>query len=1102
MVSFMSSTFTTGERRKKVTTYGKSSRPPPPRPTLIDEDAPSPERPHRHTATLNGPLAGSGGLSKSARPSGSGRVAKTSSDVFDVPSEDEFGFESTPPTKRPVIQRSKTEGGSRVNIAKKTASVPTHPAATASRPPQKSVVAKPAEPTRSLREQSRPQLLVQERGAQSKVMPTSIASQTKASQATEGQKQAAVNGQRLQRSNTSSKDASRSTTPGESTQLIPKRQPGKTTSTVPSNKIAKPAIKPHASLDVFDVPSDDEEVSLPIPKGPNQTPRQVSKGAAKQTGASKISSLDISQKAPVKSNDLGSLQNRKRKGSVSLAAAYKPVAERMQETSKTQRDRKVPKRQEGRSPGHESARAPISHPAPQAVTLEATINKPRRTRTRTVPVVSQLAMSKAQSSPAVLNKMLPVEQAPRVSHQDTPAEVPASDDTMYDIPNSITTPVRPVPLHRTTTSTPGSVTPRQKNLFSTLLRGSVVPKTPASALASLQLTEKKPRSLLDALARSKSDISHSSQSRKARLIHTLKDKDMSSDEDDSESDQEADSTIFADVEMDKNKTPMQTKRTIVVETDNDDLLMNETTRADFQTSQMTSGAITRPKLTYATQRSYLQEANPEDEFLMSMDLDDSWKMDSQTVSTDDEDGPTSQPRTHHELRKYGQNTMFSWDMEESIREISGISNRSVRRSAMMDLCTKMVDAGFVSQLLDSGFMHKLLENMTSTGDVIFDSIAAVSVLFVLQTKPTFAVVDQIYRSDITTSLANLVEQDADISRIARDRKSNMSKIAQESLTDFRALVLASKVWSSTTPEKMSPQLLALKTIDILIRNLRESGSTEALLASADVSKVVMVCSSLSNHVKTTKLSLQDVIALDLAISILETVSIVEQDYSTWPTKVLQHLSEVIAIFFEDNGLTKTVEAMKLCMNLTNNKPKACQPFSTQAFAQSLLHFIVGRFDLLHTGHLNSERRKEVLATLTLALGAMINLAELSDQARLNTIDNTNSIEALVNTFVLGSQRAAEASSVEESEVSVVIGFLTVLLGMLCLNTTVRSSIQALLPNQQLYLVLENMKEFARIHEHVDKRTASRFKGPEGQETLNNYYLRIMHVVRKLESAKA
>lgn len=699
-------------------------------------------------------------------------------------------------------------------------------------------------------------------------------------------------------------------------------------------------------------------------------------------------------------------------------------------------------------------------------------------------------MMKGQSSPAVLHKMLPHEQASRSTHKDT-SEVPASDDTMYDIPDSVTTPIRRTPMRKPTISTLGSVTPRQKDLFSTLLGGTSAPKTPASALAALQLTDRRPKSLLGALARSKSDVSHSSRSRKTRLIATLKDDGTSSEDEDSDSSDEADSTI-----VDNDKTPVQKKRMVGGDVSSENLVNEQ--QGDSQTSQISTGATTRPKLTYASQRSYLQEANPEDEFLMSMDMDDSWKVDSQTVSTDDEDGSTSQPRTHHELKKYGQKTMFSWDMDESIREISDMSNRSGRRSAMMDLCTKMSDAGFVSQLLDSGFTHKLLENIAVPTDPIFDFVAAVSLLFILQTKPTFAAVDQIYQSGVMTTLISLVDNEADISRIARDRKSNMSKIAQESLADFRALISTAKVWSSCTPEKLSPQIVALKTIDLFVQSLRESGSTEVLLTPTEVSQVVAVMLSPSSRITAAVCASQDCAVLDLTISILEVVSIMDQGYSIWPTKTLQQLSEVISVFFKTDGLTKAVEAMKLCMNLTNNKPKACQPFSTRAFVQPLLHSLVESFKLLSTGSLDKQGQD----ALTLNMGAMINLAELNDQARLNAIDDTSLVDELVKTYVVGSERAALATSFEESEFGIKINFLGVLLGMLCLNDTVRSKIRALLPDHQLHLLLDNMRVFARIHETVDEKTAQRFEGPEGQEALNNYYVRIMHVVKKLESAKA
>ncbi|KAJ4987483.1 rheb small monomeric gtpase [Stagonosporopsis vannaccii] len=1102
MASFMSSTFTTGERKKKIITYGKLSRLPPPRPSPLDDNAPSPERPHKHASTSIEPLVGPEGHTRSAQSSSSVRTAATRQDVFDVPSEDEFEFQPTTPAKRPVVPRSKAGGDRRSNFSEPAAIAPPHAFATAIRPPEKPVIARTVKPKTSLLQgQSRPRQSAQEKDNRPVVPPASTTSQTKASQVTEGLKRTTTAGPQLQRSNTSSKNTSRATSPGLITHHVSRSQSAKAASTIPQRNTTNSTIKPTASFDVFDVPSDHEEASVPIPRAPRQISRQTPKTPAKQAGTPRSLPQDASRKVPVESTDLGSLHVRKRKGSVSLTSTHKSITSRPQELSSQQPDRKVAKRKEGSSPGREATRAPALYPASRPTTAEATVNKARRARMRTVPIASQPPILKGKSSPAVLNKMLPVEEPNRTLREDSTAEIPASDDTMYDIPDANQTPARPTSLRRTTSSTPGSVTPRQKDLFSTLLGASAAPKTPASALASLQLTDRKPRSLLGALARSKSDVSLGSKSQKTRLLDSLKDEDVSSEEEDSESDDEADGNIITDIEMDTNKTPVQAKRLVALESNARDHQVNDTTATDSQNPQLASGAPTRPKLTYASQRSYLQEADTEDDFFMSMDLDDGWKMDSQNVSTDDEDGPTSQPRTHHELKKHGQNTMFSWDMEESVREISDVSNKSMRRSAMIELCTKMADAGFVSQLLDSGFMHKLLENMTSNGDVIFDFIAAVSVLFVLHKRPAFAIVDQIYRSGVVTTLIGLVDKEADILRIARDRKSNMSKIAQESLTELRATLLASKVWSSSTPEKISPQLLAFETIDILTRSLRESGNTEAVLSQVQVSKIVNVCSIMSKRVEAINCFVHDLLALDLVVSILETVSIADQDYSTWPLKTLQQLSDAIPVFFQETALSRTVEAMKLCMHLTNNKPKSCQPFSTSAFVGSLVSFVVAQFDRLDAGEQDPEYRTQVLANLTLSLGAMINLAELSDQARANAAADTTLIEILVKTFITGSKRAAEASSVEESEVGVVIGFLAVLLGMLCLNTTVRSQIQAQLPNQQLHLLLENMKQFARIHEHVDKKTASRFEGSEGQEALNNYYMRIMHVVEKLQGAK-
>lgn len=63
----------------------------------------------------------------------------------------------------------------------------------------------------------------------------------------------------------------------------------------------------------------------------------------------------------------------------------------------------------------------------------------------------------------------------------------------------------------------------------------------------------------------------------------------------------------------------------------------------------------------------------------------------------------------------------------------------------------------------------------------------------------------------------------------------------------------------------------------------------------------------------------------------------------------------------------------------------------------------------------------------------------------------------------------------------------------------RSKIQMLLPDKQLNVLIESIKEFVRVHEHVDKRTEE-FEGAEGQEALQTYTARLMLVVERLARA--
>jgi hypothetical protein len=711
--------------------------------------------------------------------------------------------------------------------------------------------------------------------------------------------------------------------------------------------------------------------------------------------------------------------------------------------------------------------------------------------------------------------MLPSRQPPKASPvSETPEITEQDDQTMYEIPDPLVTPVRP-----SKASVPGSTTPRQKVLFGGLL-GESSSETPMPSISTLQLTDRKPKSLVGTLSRSKSDVTYSAQARKTRLIDTLKHVESSSEDEDEDSTSESgrDSGKRSTSRHDFRKPSIEPRdgRTAAEPSSN---IMDVDVQAniDSQTSQATSGVGNRPKLTYAMSRSYLQEANPEDDLMVSMDLEGSHDFDvrKNDVVSEDEPEQASQTQAYHELKRQGRNYVFESEASIMIEDISSTTAKSTRRSAMMELCTKMADESFTSQLLDSSLAHQFFQNLASNGEVIFDFATAVATIFVLQTNPPRSVLEQINEARIITTLVQLFNHEMDIEKIAKDRKTNLSKITRDSVVTFRTLIHKSSIWGPAKIDKVSPQLVALKTMESLITSLRKGGNNNPLLDHTIISQLISIASASYERIEAEKDAVEDMLVLDMVISILESTSATRQRQNMWLTADLQHLARVMPVFFRPDATASTMLAVKLCMNLTNNKPKACQPFSEKAFVQPLMLSITEKFEKLDVG-LAPEERTEVLESLILSLGAMINLGEYSDQARLNVDDGKQMISTLVQIFLEGSERALrvrtlvikstfapltplQADSMEESHSGVAVGYLTVLLGNLCLNQLVRNQVRARLPEQRLDILIESIKDFVRVHEHADSKTQE-FEGAEGQETWQTYTARLLLVVEKLEKA--
>lgn len=1158
-----SSVFTGPERRKKLVTYGRAARPS--NAQILNDDAPSPDRPRKPV----GRLAGAGASTSQKLGAGSGArngVGASPYDEFDVPDEDA-------PAPKAVIRKrvfksarrdvdenevpKDSEPKSRIVPARKLAQkAPSKPVddldvfdvpssgdereainhgkvMRAQSPRKNTIVVRTKLPTQQANTSEKKQLVALSLGDPFATVtqvqrtraktPVAVTKPTSTVAAKAGKQTASA-----------FQENARAAVPAP--QAAPKLRKAKpapapsVTGTAPT-----PPTEPNSDFAVFDVPSSDDDAPTQTPVKPRKAPMLRAKVPSKTS----TSIAPPSPEPSVESDASNVSHKRTRRGSASSSVTVKRVGvaprkkpsvsiqrkressapvqrkreasisiQRKREASAAPWSRKQQKTDESLSPGHSANEAP----QPDIVgVIQDAINKPKRTRIRTVPVISKPTLAKAQSSPVMLHSMLAMRSATKPSPVQGTRQPPVVDDeTMYDVPDEAT------PRAQGARSTmPGSVTPRQRDLFSNLLEDNPDLTTPMPSISKLRITERTPGSAFAALTRSTSDVPQSSHTRKGRLLDMLKRAAPNTNEEsDSEEDSEAESTEISAVlaSAQPKANPYATPQEV-----GDAMDIDPDTQASSQTSRapLPLGESAR---TYAQQRSYLEEANPEDGLLNwddEIEVDLPTRQGSVTESEDDSQQVTGLP----ELRRKGQLYKFEAETQAIIEDISGASNTNIsaRRSAMMEFATQLTNVSYVNQLLESAMTSSLLRAIFATGDVIFDFAAAGAITFVLRTKPSYAVVEQIYQADVLSTLRKLLVSpmsSLDIHRISKDRKTNMSGNARESVAEFRALILRSLDWPEADVPKLSPQLLAMKVLEELVIGLRIPGNTDAIVDDDMISKVLDVASGPAQRLQSGKASAQDDLVLETVFSALESLSISKDGQASWPDEILQRLADMMSAFFDTTRPSPKRLVIRLCMNLSNSRPEACQIFAGRTFVTRLTSFIVGCFKIL--GDKTSRQPlTRVRDDLILALGAMMNLAEFSDHARLNVVqDGDELMGELVGIFLEGSERAdqvrccyspapknrtransPQADCVEESHTLVPIGYLTIMLGNLCLNGHVRRKVTARLPGQRMDLLVQKVREFVEYNQRLDQ---VEFEGAQGQRTLQNFTLRLMRVVERLE----
>jgi len=724
--------------------------------------------------------------------------------------------------------------------------------------------------------------------------------------------------------------------------------------------------------------------------------------------------------------------------------------------------------------------------------------KPRQKKPAVSLPKSKKPLVKGVSAPSMLHAMM---SDPDSDPKSSPAVSSATPEPTVELDFLPSTPpMRAIDSPRSALGS-GAVTPRQKDMWKKLITSSGPSGSPSELpISGLDLSSSRK---LARLTQSTSESAKYDRRSRSRLVDLLKDAAPAMDYDehnqDDEDDEDEEPTEFIEIPPSEPALDRMAPPALHRE------------RSSQQSETYTKSSA---KVTYAQQRSYLEERTEEDAFDMLAEemgiLPTANSSQGQQMSIDEEededDSQRAQPRSVHDLRAAGTKRRLLQDLEALVNEVAGqgFDSLSAKRSALVELAMKLCDKEAVTSCLDHGLDYQVVENCSKTDETWFNFAAAAAVGLLITGGVSMDFLTRFRDSECFNRITSLLDYEGrDVKHMIKDRKANMSKIAQMSVLDLEAKIQQSSLWPPGKPTKVYPRLIASKTMELLVRRLRELGSQEILLDGATIGRLLACGDAGLQGYKSGKDGETDILLLEAVLSTLESSSLVPSSKAKklgWTDSHLRVLASILTtILSAAEPLPGDVEilALRLTLNLTNNNPRACAPFANPAIAQPLLASITTRFGSLSSAA-DEEQHLSNLDRLILALGALINLAEWSDGARQAVIAGSEAaLAGAVRLFIEARGRAADAESIQASQTNVAYGYLAVLLGNLCLSTGVRRAVQRYMPDGSLEPLVDAVGEFILFNQKVDTEA---FEGEEGRDVFVQFTDRLKAVLERLREA--
>ncbi|MBE3041655.1 hypothetical protein IMZ48_03555 [Candidatus Bathyarchaeota archaeon] len=432
-----------------------------------------------------------------------------------------------------------------------------------------------------------------------------------------------------------------------------------------------------------------------------------------------------------------------------------------------------------------------------------------------------------------------------------------------------------------------------------------------------------------------------------------------------------------------------------------------------------AGRIVKPpasvKVTYGAQRSILKAAGSDDllgdrSLLQPLTaplpsapsgLDFSLP---QGERDDDEATNKGAVRSIHELRQAGANDRFADEIDDLLERVGTPrkESTSLRRNALLEMAAKLHQKRFLRQFRDYGSHGALFDELGKEDDIV-SGFALVSALLTLLAANAAPRASKYLQSGISRLLRKLLRHGDDISSIAAQRSTNVSRNTRTTIASLKSAVLKLDVWEKGL-SSLTPRSLSLKFISVAF-------------GSADGHLCIRAFEGLAD-------SLFSILRLAAKPAFLEDCSEVERADCSVVATVLQKLSvgavagEWTSVYPEiisatlDAALQRRARLpgtfeqalLKLAMNCTNNNPDAASVWHHTGRLGSIAASTCSCFNLVKDGLAGDEWDAEEHNRLLLILGLMINLCEHAPSSEFAL--DTDILDNLIRVY-LGSYSSTQ-----------------------------------------------------------------------------------------------